>query len=1187
MAEPDRAPLERELVAQLDFLRALARDMVFDDDRADELVQSTCLAALHARPRSGSGLRSWLATVLRRASWRLTRSELERDRREARRDPATSPGEPPDRAERRETLRALLAELDGLEDPYAAVVEMRYFEGLSVDEVARRLGAPPATVRTWCARGIDRLRRGLAARTPPGGRHWSSVLAPLLAAPLAWGPGAGIGAAAVGGTVTSLLRPFTGVLLMSKKIGIAAAGLALIAVGIVAFRALDDTSRGRLDDDARRAHGPADASLEARREATPTGETVELDPTEATPVETGEGPRREEATPIAARLAVSGRAVDAAGRPVAGASVQVAATSLSPRDEIMTRRELVTGADGRFVCDDLPLHRVLRVRVRSERHCDVERMVTAAEAERRDLGDLRLEEGGAIAGRVVDAEGRGIAGATVFAWPGGGVARLSGDDALRLGEGEHDHRIARTDARGEFRFLGLLDGEWRLRARAEGLRAARVGGFRIVERGRIEGVELKLLEGERIAGVIRDDLGRPVADARVKLSAAWIDFSSDTEGENTLAARSDAEGRFSFRGLPTRPWNLVASRPGHIEASLYDVDGGRLEIELTLPRTGEIFGRVTDARTDEPTGDLRVTAARGASRGQPVEVLTGAAAAEALGRGDESGWYLVRGLGSRRAALVVSATGYATRLAEDIALASGERTQVDLALVPESRITGRVFDVAGEPVAGATVEVTRPPEDEGPAGGPGIRIRDRVAVGTATSDADGAFEIAGLAAGGYLVGASRTPHVPAEPRAVTLEVGSTAACELRLAAGGRIEGFVTDAAGEPLVGATVRARPDRPASHGGDVEIEVGGVVENGMVAVTDETGAYGIDGLRPGGYRVALGTSGGATFRLERPDAAPRGEAVAVRAGEVARKDLTAPPVSRVVGIVLEAGRPVPGAKIRLLDAGNPFPLGAPETFCDEWGEFAFDLVEPGSWRLEAQAPRGPIATAVDVELGRGEIRRLEITLPSGAITGRVTRDGDPVAGVEVTVLRWAKGRAIQPPRAIMIGVTAGPGGESAELMQMGNQLDRVRTDADGRYRLPFLADGDYAVKISGQGLLNADRQPVAVKEGRETRGVDFAATKGASLTVSFRGLPEGRGLALVTLLAEGQTPEEGEGDLKSSSGAPVRFEGLGAGTYRVRVQLVAFSPEDGDPEPLIREVSVREGRDEDYEFVIPKAGD
>jgi RNA polymerase sigma-70 factor (ECF subfamily) len=57
--------------------------------------------------------------------------------------------------------RRLVAALLALEEPYRAALLLRYFEDLSVPEVALRLGVPLETARTRLRRGLARLRERL------------------------------------------------------------------------------------------------------------------------------------------------------------------------------------------------------------------------------------------------------------------------------------------------------------------------------------------------------------------------------------------------------------------------------------------------------------------------------------------------------------------------------------------------------------------------------------------------------------------------------------------------------------------------------------------------------------------------------------------------------------------------------------------------------------------------------------------------------------------------------------------------------------------------------------------------------------------------------------------------------------------------------------------------------------------
>jgi DNA-directed RNA polymerase specialized sigma24 family protein len=71
----DRDP--HRLLDHDDFLRALARSLVADAARADDVVQQTYAAALASPtggPRQASSLRAWLASVVRHLAWKLRRS---------------------------------------------------------------------------------------------------------------------------------------------------------------------------------------------------------------------------------------------------------------------------------------------------------------------------------------------------------------------------------------------------------------------------------------------------------------------------------------------------------------------------------------------------------------------------------------------------------------------------------------------------------------------------------------------------------------------------------------------------------------------------------------------------------------------------------------------------------------------------------------------------------------------------------------------------------------------------------------------------------------------------------------------------------------------------------------------------------------------------------------------------------
>ena len=119
---------------------------------------TTWAYALARPPRSGPGLRAWLAKVARNFIRQDRRGRGRRRKREA---ATAKPERLPDTegavARERARRRVVDAVLD-LEEPYRSVVVLRYLEDLPPREIAKRTGAPVETVRTRIKRALGRLR---------------------------------------------------------------------------------------------------------------------------------------------------------------------------------------------------------------------------------------------------------------------------------------------------------------------------------------------------------------------------------------------------------------------------------------------------------------------------------------------------------------------------------------------------------------------------------------------------------------------------------------------------------------------------------------------------------------------------------------------------------------------------------------------------------------------------------------------------------------------------------------------------------------------------------------------------------------------------------------------------------------------------------------------------------------------
>lgn len=153
-----------ELLSHADWLRQLARTMSGGGDPED-LVQATYLTALRKPPRPEMSAKRWLAEVLRNALRMRVRAEHRRARREAAYVVMAYPdGEPSSEALFTEAQdeASLHQRISALPEPYRTTVRLRYEEGLSSAEIARREGLPSATVRWRLMVGLDKLRENVA-----------------------------------------------------------------------------------------------------------------------------------------------------------------------------------------------------------------------------------------------------------------------------------------------------------------------------------------------------------------------------------------------------------------------------------------------------------------------------------------------------------------------------------------------------------------------------------------------------------------------------------------------------------------------------------------------------------------------------------------------------------------------------------------------------------------------------------------------------------------------------------------------------------------------------------------------------------------------------------------------------------------------------------------------------------------
>jgi RNA polymerase sigma factor (sigma-70 family) len=167
------------LLGEADFIRSVARRLVYDPAHAEDVAQEAWVAALRRPPAAVHSLRGWLTAVIRNIARRRHRTEQRRTGREADSAAPAAPPGPAEVAEREESRARVVEAVMALEPTYRDVVLLRDFEGLPPREIAQRLGISPGAVSTRLTRAHAKLREQLDALHGGDGRVWMLALLAL------------------------------------------------------------------------------------------------------------------------------------------------------------------------------------------------------------------------------------------------------------------------------------------------------------------------------------------------------------------------------------------------------------------------------------------------------------------------------------------------------------------------------------------------------------------------------------------------------------------------------------------------------------------------------------------------------------------------------------------------------------------------------------------------------------------------------------------------------------------------------------------------------------------------------------------------------------------------------------------------------------------------------------------------
>lgn len=630
--------------------------------------------------------------------------------------------------------------------------------------------------------------------------------------------------------------------------------------------------------------------------------------------------------------------------------------------------------------------------------------------------DLRRADRAAISGRVLDRQGRGVAGATVCA--GGRSPLLSQVEAA-------ERRCVLSEADGAYRIEDLLPVPHQVTASAPRMipELHRVGEgasarwqVALVAGRERRGVDIVLRSGGvEVAGVVRDISGGEVAGALV--SASYAHATTDTEGRFSLWVRP---------GVIT----VAAHAEGYVDGEARGIAPGHA-FEVHLTPESVIVGRVVRAEDGAPLAGAEVFANVKTGYGDLGPALT-----------DAGGNFRLVGLMPetyKPAAYHDSAFGYA---AESVSLGLGETSSpVTIRAYPAYRVEGRVVGANGAACEAGEVTFTSS------AG----RVRSE------PISSEGAVRFTGVVADTYGVTVDCEGRVPL-PNYPAVEVVDQPRVGLRweVRAGRSIRGRLVDSAGAGVEGEVVWAMgltdPSDPRAQG------VGSKGGQSQVG-----GGFEIAGLLPGRYQLGLNSD-------ERPGLAQPLEVVVPAGEDLTGVTVTLGATGVIRGSVRDAkDRPIKGARVGL--EGATWSL--PSTYAADDGSFTLPHVAAGAYRVVASlgmdalrsqgADDGALAGApVEVSAGETALVRLVVEVRDGKIAGRVLgSDGAPLTDAFVEAAREREG---------------GDAVEDARWGALVGGTSSALTDLDGRFTLTGLAGGKYTLFGHRRGGGEAIREHVEV---------------------------------------------------------------------------------------------------------------
>lgn len=765
-------------------------------------------------------------------------------------------------------------------------------------------------------------------------------------------------------------------------------------------------------------------------------------------------------------LSIVGVVRDVNGQPLEGATILANSTEVNfmsmgstMKDFLTQRLTTESRADGSFVLSGLK-GGTYRVVASYEHYApDVRGPVQAGEAEL----VFDLVPGITLSGRV--------------------IARETGEP-LREATVRISENVTLTDENGEFQLHGVVAGgrpagelafgggrfrrgadeaepSVRLSVQAKGYRSTRETVMIDPAPGALE---FALEAAPIITGTVYDPKGEPAAGALVRLcpdfpdefkQLGFMDTSliflavtvSDLEGKFTIEEYQAFPGRYAILADHLQYARGVSEGFSFREAA---EGGAPIEVRVDLVESATVKGVVTDGqypvvgaevRLAQQTPDLDM-------QGRMVMNMIGLPKGGDVTHTDAEGRYEFTKVLPGDYEISSEMVGYSETPAIPFQLAVGQTVEFPITLKPGGTLAGQVVDIGGLPIPNARVRLLRSSEDDG------VMEAQRFLGGsykTTATDAEGAYELTGIAEGIYTVVADCEGYSPVE---VDHVVPGQAMPVIRLTPAAGLRGFVVDQlSGQPIANYKVRVQP------ASDQDPDWMGRFTK---SIQDRDGMFEENSLEAGEYRVEIQAAGylnaESTVRLE-PGIALTTDIALVRAG-VVRGRVTSDygePVEGVrVWFEVQQEKPEDETDEQRIRSQFRRRMGNNSVSTDIDGYYFLDTLPDGKVELHFQHDDFRPIIRRDVQVALGEELILDAELDRGISVSGVLLDerGQPLAD------QWF----------VLMGE-----GDAQGMQKWSNADDR------GRFEFSGLAPGKYRVVAPGRKAADEESAKIELEEGRD----------------------------------------------------------------------------------------------------------